>query len=154
MAMNRDTEEMADRILSTWGAWRIGAGAGRGWGGVHEIEGGAARNLGEHANPIESEAIRDQMGDQESVLVDDLLKQHLPTDRKVVTFRYCGVPKVDGPRIIWPGWSPLPTVAAAVGIKIRAAEAAIDRSRALLMLQLAVARRIRNGVIGDIRRAA
>lgn len=145
--LTKDADELAERLLLQWAAWKVGAGLARGWGGVHEHDRiGSKRQAGEHSNPIEAEAIRDQFGEREAVLIDDLLRDHEPHQRRALLYRFCGVPSMQGPRVIWSGYATFESMALALGISTATAQRRVVKGKAQLMLQLQVARRVRAGI--------
>lgn len=143
--LTNQADELAERLLLMWAAWKVGAGQARGWGGVHEHDRIGARGDGSHSNPIEAEAIRDQLGEREAVLIDDLLRDHDPDQRRALLYRFCGVPTLQGPRVIWSGYSTLRAIADALGISVPTAHRRVLAGKQKLLLQLEVARKIRAG---------
>lgn len=144
--LSKDADTQAENLLVQWAAWKVGAGLARGWGGVHEHDRiGAKRGVGEHSNPIEAEAMRDQFGEREAVLIDDLLREHEPNQRRAILYRFCGVPTMCGPRIVWSGYATLETIAPALGVSVATAHRRVIKGKTELLLQLNIARRIRAG---------
>jgi len=144
--LTRDADELAENLLIQWAAWKMYAGQARGWGGVHEHDRiGARRGSGDYSNPIEAEAIRDQLGEREAVLIDDLLRDHEPNQRRALLYRFCGVPTMRGPRVEWSGFSTLEVIAPALGISVATAHRRVAKGKADLLLQLNIARRVRSG---------
>jgi len=141
-----EADKQAENLLIQWAAWKVGAGQARGWGGVHEADRIGPRQTGSgHSNPIESEAIRDQMHERESVLIDDLLRDHDPDQRRALLYRFCGVPRIQGPRVVWSGYSTFQVIAVALGISLATAQRRVVKGKADLLLQLQIARRVRAG---------
>lgn len=144
--LNKEADTLAEKLLIQWAAWKMYAGQARGWGGVHEHDQiGSKRQVGEHSNPIEAEAIRDQLGEREAVLIDDLLRDHEPNQRRALLYRFCGVPAMQGPHVVWGGYATLETIAAALGISVATAHRRVAKGKADLLLQLNIARRVRSG---------
>ncbi len=146
--LTKAADEQAENLLIQWAAWKVGAGQARGWGGVHEhdrIE--SKRGVGEHSNPVEAEAIRDQLGEREAVLIDDLLRDHEHNQRRAILYRFCGVPKMAGPRVVWSGYATLEVIAPALGISVATAQRRVVKGKTDLLLQLNIARQMRAGTI-------
>jgi hypothetical protein len=144
--LTKEADELAENLLIQWAAWKVGAGQARGWGGVHEHDRiGSVRSIGEHSNPVEAEAIRDQFGEREAVLIDDLLRDHEHNQRRALLYRFCGVPRMEGPRIVWSGFATLEVIAPALGISVSTAHRRIAKGKSDLLLQLNIARRVRAG---------
>lgn len=146
--LSHQDDTLAENLLIQWAAWKVGAGQARGWGGVHEHDSiRSKRGIGEHSNPIEAEAIRDQFGEREAVLVDDLLRDQEPHQRRALLYRFCGIPRMDGPRVVWSGFETLEAIAPALGISVATAHRRVRAGKEQLMLQLMVARGLRTGKI-------
>lgn len=146
MPITKAADEQAEKLLIQWAAWKVGAGQARGWGGVHEHDRiGSMRQAGEHGNPIEAEAIRDQLGEREAVLIDDLLRDHDPDQRRAILYRFCGIPKMAGPRVVWSGYATLQAIALSLGISVATAQRRVTKGKTDLLLQLQIARRVRAG---------
>lgn len=144
--LTKDADTLAENLLVQWAAWKVGAGQARGWGGVHEHDSiRSKRGAGEHSNPIEAEAIRDQFGEREAVLIDDLLRDHEPNQRRALLYRFCGVPSMQGPRVVWSGYATLEVVAKALGVSVATVQRRVQTGKLELLVQLKIARDLRAG---------